>query len=91
MRVLLIFLVLLFLVLQFRLWFGDGGLIEVDRLQQTVAIQKSQNTALKERNLTLEAEVKDLQQGVAAIEERARSDLGMIKEGETFYQTVEEE
>ena len=82
---------MLFLVLQFRLWFGDGGLIEVDRLQQTVAIQKSQNTALKERNLTLEAEVKDLQQGVAAIEERARSDLGMIKEGETFYQTVEEE
>jgi len=89
MRVLFAILILLFLALQFRLWFGDGGLIEVHRLQQAVDAQKIQNAALKERNAALEAEVKDLKQGLAAIEERARSDLGMIKEGETFYQTVE--
>jgi len=90
MKALFIFLVVLLLVLQFRLWFGDGGMLEVHRIQQKLDIQKSQNVTLKERNATLEAEVKDLKQGVAAIEERARSDLGMIKKGETFYQTVEE-
>jgi len=91
MRVLLITLIVLFLALQFRLWFGDGGMIELGRLQQALEAQKIQNASLKERNAALEAEVKDLKQGVAAIEERARSDLGMIKKGETFYQTVEED
>lgn len=90
MKILLPVLMLLFLVLQFRFWFGDGGQVEVRDLRQAVANQKIENTQLKERNASLEAEVIDLKQGMAAIEERARSDLGMIKKGETFYQTVEE-
>jgi len=89
MKTLIVILSLLLLVLQFRLWFGDGGLIEIHRLHQAVDTQQIQNSALKERNAALEAEVVDLKTGVAAIEERARSDLGMIKKGETFYQTVE--
>ena len=89
MKTLMVILCLLLLVLQSRLWFGDGGLIEIHRLQQAVDTQQSRNGALKERNAALEAEVIDLKTGVAAIEERARSDLGMIKKGETFYQTVE--
>lgn len=89
MKTLMVILCLLLLVLQFRLWFGDGGLIESHRLQQAVDTRQIQNSALKERNDALEAEVVDLKTGVAAIEERARSDLGMIKKGETFYQTVE--
>jgi len=85
----MVILCLLLLVLQFRLWFGDGGLVEIHRLQQAVDTQQIQNSALKDRNAALDAEVVDLKTGVAAIEERARSDLGMIKKGETFYQTVE--
>ena len=90
MRSLLIFLLLLFVLLQFRLWFGDGGLIEISRLHKAIDAQQLQNASLKERNAALEAEVMDLKQGAAALEERARSELGMIKPGETFYQTVEE-
>lgn len=89
MRLLFILLIVLFVVLQFRLWFGDGGYIENKELRQTVDMQRERNVALKERNATLAAEVHDLKTGVEAIEERARTDLGMIKEGEVFYQTVE--
>lgn len=90
MKVLFVALILLLLMLQFRFWFGDGGQVEVRDLRRTVVAQKIENAQLKERNASLEAEVKDLKQGLAAIEERARSDLGMIKQGETFYQTVDE-
>jgi len=90
MKALVVILCLLLLVLQYRFWIGDGGVIEIHRLQQAVDAQQIQNSALKERNAALEAEVVDLKTGVVAIEERARSDLGMIKKGETFYQTVEE-
>lgn len=91
MKGLLIVLILLLLSLQFRLWFGDGGRVEIKRLQQAIEAQQIQNQALRERNAALEADVMDLKQGVAAIEERARSELGMVKEGETFYQTVDED
>lgn len=91
MKGLLIVLILLLLSLQFRLWFGDGGQVEIKRLQQAIEAQQIQNQALRERNAALEADVMDLKQGVAAIEERARSELGMVKEGETFYQTVDED
>ncbi len=79
----------LFLFLQFRLWVGDGSLAEVWRLNRQVEVQRAENGALKERNQTLEAEVRDLKQGQAAIEERAREDLGMIGKDETFFQIVE--
>ena len=90
MKTLVIILIVLTILLQYRLWFGDGGLVEVWNLRHAVEEQKQENAALMERNKALEAEVKDLKQGLDAIEERARSELGMIKKDETFYQAVEE-
>ena len=89
MKKLLILLVILLVYLQYNLWFGKGGLQEVWRLHKDVERQSQKNSELRERNEALDAEVLDLQQGLEAIEEHAREDLGMIKEGETFYQVVE--
>jgi len=83
------FLVLLFVVLQYRLWVGDGSLAEVQRLRESIAQQQAENGQLRERNTALDAEVRDLKQGLVAVEERARAELGMIKEGETFFQIIE--
>jgi cell division protein FtsB len=88
MRWLLWLLVVLLLLLQYRLWVGDGSLAEVWGLYQQVEAQREENQL--ERNQALEAEVTDLKQGLDAIEERAREELGMIKDGETFYQIIEE-
>jgi cell division protein FtsB len=89
MKKLLILLVILLVYLQYSLWFGDGSLQDVWRLHKDVEQQHQQNAVLRERNEALEAEVLDLQQGLEAIEEHAREDLGMIKKGETFYQVIE--
>ena len=89
MKKLLTLLVVLLVYLQYSLWFGDGSLQDVWRLHQDVEQQRQENAVLRERNEALEAEVLDLQQGLEAIEERAREDLGMIKKGETFYQVIE--
>lgn len=85
----LLVLVALLAWLQYRLWFGNGGQREVDVLQRQVQAQSRANSGLRQRNEALAAEVKDLKSGEAAIEERARSELGMIKPGETFYRVVE--
>lgn len=90
MRWLIWLLVVLLLLLQYRLWVGDGSLAEVWDLYQQVELQRAENGRLRERNQALEAEVKDLKQGLGAIEERAREELGMIRDGETFYQIIEE-
>jgi cell division protein FtsB len=90
MRWLLWLLIVLLLLLQYRLWVGDGSLAEVWDLYQQVETQREENQRLLERNQALEAEVQDLKQGLDAIEERAREELGMIKDGETFYQIIEE-
>ena len=84
-------LVVLLVILQLSLWFGDGSLGEVWRLRQQVDAQQKENADLRERNAALAAEVRDLKQGVDAIEERARNELGMVKEGERFYQIIEEQ
>jgi cell division protein FtsB len=89
LRIVLLVLIVLLAWLQYRLWFGNGGAREVAALEQQVAQQKRQNAGLRERNAALAAEVADLKSGEAAIEERARSELGMIKPGETFYRVVE--
>lgn len=89
MRLLVAVLVVLLLLLQYALWLAPDGVREVWRLEEAVAEQKAENARLDERNEALRAEVKDLKTGVAAIEERARSELGMIRKGETFYQVVE--
>jgi len=82
-------LIIVLIALQVRLWTGQGGLRDVWRLQQRVAQQKAENAQLKKRNETLSAEVEDLKHGEEAIEERARSELGLLKPGEMFYQVVE--
>jgi len=87
---LLLLLAALLAWLQYRLWFGKGGQGEVDALQAQVREQAYANSGLKQRNDVLAAEVKDLKSGEAAIEERARGELGMIKPGEKFYRIVDQ-
>ncbi len=79
----------LLLVLQYPLWFGNGSAVAAWRLHQQVKAQKTENGRLAERNQALIAEVIDLKHGLDAIEERARAELGMVKQGETFFQVVE--
>ena len=88
MRLLTVILAVLLAVLQYQLWFGRNSLPAAWRLARAVEAQKQENESLRERNAALEAEVRDLKQGVSAIEERARSELGMIRKGETFYQVI---
>jgi cell division protein FtsB len=75
-------------ILQYRLWLSDSGVRELARMQGAVTQQHAQNAALLERNQQLAAEVRDLKTGLAALEERARSELGMIASNETYYQVV---
>jgi cell division protein FtsB len=89
MRNFAIVLVVLLIGLQFKLWRGDGGILEVLSLKDRIEHQKKKNVDLAERNEALGAEVKDLQVGLSAIEERARVELGMIRKDETFYQVVD--
>ena len=89
MKKLLLLLIFILVYLQYRLWFGDGSLQDFWELHQEVEMQRLENIELRERNAALQAEVTDLQQGFDAIEEHAREDLGMVKEGETFYQVIE--
>jgi cell division protein FtsB len=89
MRKLILFLIILLVYLQYRLWLGDGGLLELWNVHQEVEAQREENARLRERNEALNAQVLDLKQGQDAIEERAREDMGMVKQGETFYQIVE--
>jgi len=91
MRLIIGILLVLLLLLQYRLWVGEGSLAEVSNLQREIAAQQQELAKLRQRNRALQAEVQDLKQGLEAIEERARSELGMIKEGETFYQVIEPE
>jgi len=88
MKALAAVLAALIVVLQYPLWFGKGGWLRVRTLDQQVAAQKGVNAGLKARNEALDAEVRDLKQGMEAIEERARTDLGMIRKDEVFYQVV---
>ena len=78
----------LIVVLQYPLWFGKGGWLRVRELDRQLASQQAVNAGLKARNETLDAEVRDLKQGLEAIEERARLELGMIRKDEVFFQVV---
>ncbi|HEA25882.1 MAG TPA: cell division protein FtsB [Ectothiorhodospiraceae bacterium] len=88
LKSILTILIVLFVLLQYRLWLGTGGLVRLWQINQAVEQQLQENNRLEERNLALEAEVIDLKRGLEAVEERARSELGMIKKGETFVQIV---
>lgn len=89
MKILVAVLSVLFVVLQIKLWAGSGSVRDIWRLNETVATQQRENSALNERNKALQAEVQDLRVGYGAVEERARTELGMIKSDETFYQVVQ--
>ena len=89
LRYVALILLILLIALQVKLWVGQGGMAEVGRLEKAVAAQKRENDELKARNDALIAEVANLKDGEEAIEERARSELGLIKPGEKFYQVVE--
>ena len=88
MRIFSAVLALALVLLQYRLWLSDQGLREVSRLQAAAQAQASANREQAERNRQLVAEVTDLKVGLTAIEERARSELGMVGNSETFYQVV---
>ena len=83
-------LLIMLVALQVKIWTGNGSMQVVDGLRASVSKQALENQRLQQRNDALAAEVKDLKEGEAAIEERARSELGMIKPGEKFYRVVED-
>ncbi len=89
LRYVALILLALLIALEVKLWAGEGGMREVWLLQRKLDEQKVENQKLKQRNEALSAEVQDLKSGKAAIEERARSEQGLIKPGEIFYQVVE--
>lgn len=89
MKVLNLVLLILLVLLQYRLWTGNGSLPDVHRLQSQKVGQIEENARLRDRNAALAAEVTDLKKGLGAVEERARSEMGMIRSGETYVQIVE--
>lgn len=88
MRLISLLLFVLLLAIQYPLWLGKGGWLRVWEMDKQVQEQTARNQSLKLRNAKLEGEVKDLQDGTGAIEERARYELGMVKDGEVFVQFV---
>ncbi len=90
MKAVMTILVVILLLLQYRLWFSHDGLPSVLYLHRAVEVQKQENEQLSERNKVLAAEVHDLKSGLDALEERARTELGLIKPGETFFQIIDD-
>ena len=88
-RFFIIILIVFFLMIQFDIWFKDDGFYRVKELEQMIGSQVEENERLKLRNEQLEREIDELKSGTESIEEKARTDLGMIKEGEEFYLIVE--
>lgn len=88
MKLINLILIVLLVMLQYRLWAGQGSIVEVRELEARKAMQLEENQKLEERNLSLGAEVLDLKQGLEAIEERARSEMGMIGSDETFFRII---
>lgn len=89
MKILLVVLLTLFLALQYRLWVAEGSWADVTRLDREINQQQLANDRLIERNRRLEVEVAELKEGLDSVEERAREDLGMIRDGETFFMVVD--
>lgn len=89
MRLLAAVLAALVIAIQYPLWLGNGGWLRVRDAERQLQAQQKTNSSLEARNAKLAAEVKDLKEGAGAVEERARYQLGMIKEGEVFVQIVD--
>lgn len=90
MKFLLLALITLLLFLQYRFWIAEGSYLDVVKLNQQIAQQQQENQVLRERNRVLNAEVDSLKKGNDTLEERARSNMGMVKEGETFFLFLKE-
>ncbi|MFT5540906.1 MAG: cell division protein FtsB [Glaciecola sp.] len=90
-RWILVILIVLLGLLQVRLWFGKNSIADFNIMQSEVEGLQKQNANLKQRNALLKADISDLQLGLESIEERARNELGLIKEGETFYRILPQE
>lgn len=88
LKALPIFLVVVLVILQYRLWFESGGIIDMVRLKKRLSVEQQINDKIKKRNQTLLLQVQHLQKNQDAVESRARQELGMIKKGETYYQVV---
>ncbi len=91
MRLLVLTLAALLVLIQYPLWLGKGGILRVWEMERQIEVQREANARLQVRNATLDAEVRDLKQGMEAVEERARSELGMIRKDEVFFQVIENE
>lgn len=89
MKILIAIIILLIIHFQYRIWLGDGSIAEIEAYQQRLDVLKKQVEEKRQRNEALYAEVLDLRRGQEAIEERARDELGMIKEDETFFHVLE--
>ena len=89
MKIVIAVLLILLVALQVRLWLGSGGMSEMRRLEAALEAQREENARLEARNNRLAAEVHDLKEGLEAVEERARTELGMIGKDETYYQLVD--
>jgi cell division protein FtsB len=89
LKLIVAILLVLFIWLQYKLWLADGGVPEVLELAQEIDTVQAEISRLQERNQALDAEVVDLKKGIEAIEERARSELGMIKRDEIYYQVID--
>ena len=90
-RVSITILILLLVLLQYRLWFGKNSISDYREMKSQVDLMAAQNASLAQRNELLVADIEDLQLGLESMEERARNELGMIKEGETFYRILPHE
>ncbi len=91
MRIFALTLIAIFGWLQYTLWLGKNGITEFNAVSDEIQVQQQVNASLQNRNNEMFAEIDDLRQGLDAIEERARHELGLVKEGETFYRLIGEE
>jgi cell division protein FtsB len=90
-KIIIVILLVLLVMLQYRVWLGEGGIPEVVKLENETVTAQQDVARLQERNKALEAEVLDLKTGLQAIEERARNELGMIRKDEVYYQVIEDD
>ncbi len=91
LKIVVILLAMLFTALQYHLWFGEGSWPRAQAMREKFELQMSENEKLQQSNATMEAEVLDLKTGLDAIEERARADLGLIRQGDTYFQIIQPE
>ena len=91
MRLFMLVLIFLLAVVQYHLWYGKNGLQDKHVLSKEVAIIETSNNELVQRNQMMFSEIDDLKSGLEAVEERARNELGLVKEGETFFRIVPKE